>query len=56
MTLVGRRTFVGQLGPPQGSSPLLNYYVEAEFVGSQGRVRSAAPPEAPRRFYTVTLV
>ncbi len=56
MGLVGRRTFVKELGSPRSSSPLLDYYVEAEFVGPQGRVRSTAPLEAPGRFYTVTLV
>jgi hypothetical protein len=56
MGLVGRRTFVRELGPPQSLSPLLDYYVEAEFAVPEGRVRSTAPPEAPGRFYTVTLM
>jgi hypothetical protein len=56
MALAGRRTFIAELGAPQTSTPLLDYYVEAEFVGRQGRVRSTAPAEAPGRFYTVTLV
>lgn len=56
MGLVGRRTFVAELAAPESSSPLLDYYVEAEFVGAQGRVLTTAPPEAPGRFHTVTLI
>lgn len=56
MSRSGRRTFVGELGPLPGSTLMLDYYVEAEFVGSQGKVRSTAPAEAPDRFYTVTLI
>jgi hypothetical protein len=51
MDLVGRRTFVAELAGPQISSPLLDYYVEAEFVGPRARVRSTAPAEAPGRFH-----
>lgn len=56
MGLIGRRTFVSDLAPPQTSNPLLDYYVEAEFIGPKGRIRCTAPPEAPGRFYTVTLI
>jgi hypothetical protein len=55
MGLLGRRTFVADLASPQTSNLLLDYYVEAEFVGPKGGVRSTAPPEAPGRFYTATL-
>lgn len=56
MSLVGRRTFVAQLGSPQASHPLLDYYVEAEFPTPQGRIRATSPLEAPGRYYTVTIV
>ena len=56
MSLVGRRTFVTELTRQQTSHPFLDYYVEGEFVGSEGRIRRAAPAEAPGRFYTVTLI
>ena len=56
MDLVGRRTFVSELGPALSPGPLIDYYVEAEFVGHQGRVRSTAPLEAPERFYVATVV
>ncbi|HME00075.1 MAG TPA: hypothetical protein VKM93_22435 [Terriglobia bacterium] len=56
MDLAGRRTFVAELRAASGPSPLLDYYVEAEFVGPQGKARSTAPLEAPSRWYVVTLV
>jgi len=56
MDLVGRRTFVAELRPGSNPSPLLDYYVEAEFAGPQGRVRSTAPLEAPGRCYVATIV
>jgi len=56
MTLAGRRTYVAELEPPNAASPLLDYYVEATCdAGGEKKVLST-PPEAPGRFYTVTLV
>jgi hypothetical protein len=56
MTLVGRRTFVGELESKDSTMPLLDYYVEAEFQSAGVRSVATAPMEAPARFYTVTLV
>jgi len=56
MNLVGRRTFVAELRSRQSASPLLDYYVEAEFARREAKVRATAPQEAPKRFYTVTLI
>jgi len=56
MTLVGRRTFVGELESKDSTMPLLDYYVEAEFQSAGMRSVATAPMEAPVRFYTLTLV
>ncbi|MGO9272669.1 MAG: hypothetical protein ACLQOO_20945 [Terriglobia bacterium] len=56
MDLAGRRTFVAELRSASSPSPLLHYYVEAEFAGPQGQVKSTAPLEAPERCYVATLV
>jgi hypothetical protein len=56
MTLVGRRTFLTTLEYRTAAGPLMDYYVEAVAeAGGEKKVLSA-PPEAPARFYTVTLV
>ena len=54
MKLAGRRTFMTQLGAGTHPDRFLDYYVEAELAGPQGRTRCTAPPEAPARFYTIT--
>ncbi len=56
MKLVGRRTYVAESEYRTTASPLTDYYVEAIcVVGDEPKVLTA-PPEAPARFYTVTLV
>jgi hypothetical protein len=55
MKHLGRRTFIGEIQYPESAESLMDYYVQAECVVS-GRPESvAAPPEAPERFYTITL-
>jgi hypothetical protein len=56
MKLVGRRSFVGELVSEESTSPLLDYYAEAEFQSAKVRSVATAPLEAPARFYTVTLL
>jgi hypothetical protein len=56
MTLAGRRTYVAELAAPADGSSFLDYYVRAEFTTPKGTQRVTAPAEAPRRFYTVTIV
>jgi hypothetical protein len=56
MTLVGRRTFQGELLRGESALPLLDYYAEAEYQSGGMKSVVTAPLEAPTRFYTVTLV
>jgi hypothetical protein len=56
MTLVGRRTFTGELVCDTSGTTLLDYYAEAEFKTEGVNSAATAPLEAPARFYTVTLV
>jgi hypothetical protein len=55
MSLVRRRTYAGEI-KWQEESPLMDHYVQAEI--DLGGVKKAltSPPEAPARFYTVTLL
>ena len=56
MKVAGRRTYVTDLGYQTPAGPLMDYYVEAVCdVGGNNEVLSA-PPEAPARFYTFTLI
>ena len=55
MNLQGRRTFLGELHRGGGPETLLDYYVAAEVEAAGGRKIVTSPPEAPRRFYTMTL-
>jgi len=56
MKLVQRRTYIAELQLKASTGPLLDYYVAAEVaVDGVGKIVTA-PPEAPKRFYTVTLV
>jgi hypothetical protein len=56
LTLAERRTYNGEIHWPKLSSPLMDYYVAAEVkVGGSSKTLTC-PPEAPGRFYTVTLV
>jgi len=55
MKLEGRRTYQGELQWREVSGLLLDYYVAAEVETSGGRKTVTSPPEAPKRFHTVTL-
>jgi hypothetical protein len=55
MSLSGRRTYAGEINW-QEAGPLMDYYVQAETEVGGGKKALASPPEAPARFYTVTLL
>ncbi|MGO8792562.1 MAG: hypothetical protein ACLQVL_34960 [Terriglobia bacterium] len=55
MNLVQRRTYTGELPWRESTSPLLDSYVAAEVEADSARKIVTAPPEAPWRYYTVTL-
>lgn len=56
MKLVERRTYVGELEVKDVAASLMDYYVTADFSGGSSSSTETAPPEAPGRFYTVTLL
>ena len=56
MQLMGRRTFMKEIEASQADSPLLEYYVEAEFSGPGGSHRLTAPAGAPGQSYSITLL
>ncbi len=56
MKLDGRRTYTAELSWRESSSPLLDYYVMAEVDTGGAKKALTSPPEAPNRFYSVTLV
>ena len=56
MNLVGRRTFVAEIEHRNVTSPLMDYYVEAQCNVAGSRKTLTAPLQAPTRFYTVTLM
>jgi hypothetical protein len=56
MTLVGRRTFAGELARGESVLSLMDYYAQAEFQSGGVTSVVTAPLEAPARFYTATLV
>jgi hypothetical protein len=55
MKLDGRRTYTAELHWQEISKVLGDYYVAVEVEGAGGPKTLVSPPEAPRRFYTVTL-
>jgi hypothetical protein len=55
MSLVGRRTYTSTI-KWQEAVPLMDYYVQAEIESAGARNSLTSPPEAPARFYTVTLL
>jgi hypothetical protein len=55
MNLAQRRTYWGEIKWRE-ASPLMDYYVEAQFEAGGVKKVLTSPPEAPARFYTVTLV
>lgn len=56
MEPVGRRTFVKVIEASKADSPILDYYVEAEFAGNGGSRRLTAPAGAPQQSYSITLL
>ncbi len=56
MSLVGRRTYMADLGAHEAGEALRDYYVAADFDTVNARRVLTDPLEAPARFYTVTLV
>jgi hypothetical protein len=55
MNLAQRRTYWGEIKWRE-ASPLMDYYVEAQFEAGGVKKVLTSPPEAPARFCTVTLV
>jgi hypothetical protein len=55
MSLVRRRTYAGEIRWQEGG-PLMDYYVQAEIETGGVKKALTSPPEAPGRFYTVTLI
>jgi hypothetical protein len=56
MKLLGRRTYQCELQKPAVAGLWLDYYVQAEVEGREGRIQLTVPVEAPTRTYTVTLI
>ena len=56
MKLLGGRTFEAEIDAAPALSPLLDYYVQAEFTSGATKLLVTAPLGAPSRYYTVTLV
>jgi hypothetical protein len=56
MNLVGRRTFEAEIDAAPALSPLLDYYIQAEFASGTTKLLVTSPLGAPSRFYTLTLV
>jgi hypothetical protein len=55
MTLAGRRTYTSEI-KWQGTDPFMDYYVLAQIDVGGAKQALTSPPEAPARFYTVTLL
>jgi len=55
MSLARRRTYAGEIKWQEGGA-LMDYYVQAEIEVGGSKNALTSPPEAPARFYTVTLV
>ena len=56
MDLVRRRCYAGEIEWREANSPLMDYYVQAEVEVAGVKKILTSPPEAPARFYTVTLL
>ncbi len=56
MKLVERRTYTADLPWRESAGPLLDYYVAAEVEAGGTKKIITTPPEAPQRFYAVTLL
>ncbi len=55
MSLAHRRTYAGEI-KWQEAGPLMDYYIQAEIEVGGSKKAVTSPPEAPARFYTVTLL
>jgi hypothetical protein len=55
MSLVRRRTYASEI-KWQEAGALMDYYVQAEIDAGAVKKAVTAPPEAPARFYTVTVL
>jgi hypothetical protein len=55
MSLIKRRTYAGEI-KRQEAGVLMDYYVQAEVELGGSKKALTSPPEAPARFYTVTLL
>jgi hypothetical protein len=55
MSSARRRTYASEI-KWQEVGPLMDYYVEAEVEVGGARKTVTSPPEAPQRYYTVTLL
>ncbi len=55
MKLVERRTYAAILAWRESIVPLLDYYVGVEIQEIGATKTITTPPEAPRRFHSVTL-
>jgi hypothetical protein len=55
MSLARRRTYASEI-KWQEVGPLMDYYVQAEVEVGGVKKALTSPPEAPVRFYTVTLL
>jgi hypothetical protein len=56
MNLEKRRTYAGEIQWPEEPGSLLDYYVAAEVEADGVKKTLTSPPEAPDRYYTVTLL
>jgi hypothetical protein len=55
MSLAGRRTYSGEIKWRE-AGPLMDYYIRAEIEIGGIQKALTSPPEAPARFFTVTLL
>ena len=55
MSLAHRHTYASEI-KWQEAGPLMDYYVQAEIELGGVKKAATSPPEAPARFYTVTLL
>jgi hypothetical protein len=55
MSSARRRTYASEI-KWQEEEPLMDYYVQAEVEVGGVKKAVTSPPEAPQRYYTVTLL
>jgi len=56
MKLEDRRTYTAELSWREAPGPLMDYFVTAQVDAGGARKPLTSPPEAPHRYYTVTLL